>query len=81
MKVIDKMIKLILVASLLCGCQMTTILSGERLILKEPSNTTTLLVTETITETWSVGTMPEVEYAEYKKETNMLLPIFPKEKK
>ena len=69
MKKLDRLIKIMLCASLLCGCSMNSTISAEMLILKDPSehNQTTVLVSEIITETWETGTMPDLVYADYEE--------------
>lgn len=64
-----KVIKLILVASLLCGCSITSAFNQkEELVLRQVLEEEVTLTSETITETQDFGSMPAMVYAKYKKE-------------
>ena len=65
----NQLIKILVVASLLCGCSSTSAFHSETLVLKQTeTESQTLEVTmETINEVWEVGEMPEMVYAEYEE--------------
>ena len=65
----NQLIKILVVASLLCGCSSTSAFHSETLVLKqtETEDQTLELSMETINEVWEVGEMPEMVYAEYEE--------------
>lgn len=68
MKIKDRLIKILVATSLLCGCSSNVAFSSETLIFKQPTQTqTVVLTTEVISETWTEGSMPEMVYADYKE--------------
>lgn len=67
MKFKFQLIKIILVASLLCGCSSASAFSNEELILTQPVSQPMTLISETVTEVKEVGEMPDMVYAKYKK--------------
>lgn len=67
MKIKCQLIKILVVVSMLCGCSSTSAFSNETLILTKPNNQPLTLISQTITETEEVGTMPKMVYAKYEK--------------
>lgn len=65
----NQLIKILVVASLLCGCSSTSAFHSEALVLKqsETGNQTLALTSETINEVWETGEMPQMVYAEYEE--------------
>lgn len=62
----NRLFKIFLALSLLCGCSSVDVLTAETLVLPHPNDVfTTLFVTEHIEETWEEGEMPALEYANY----------------
>ena len=67
MKIRFQLIKIVLVASLLCGCSSTSAFSNEELILTQPISQPMMLFSQTVTEVQDVGEMPKMVYAKYKE--------------
>lgn len=63
----NQLIKILVVVSMLCGCSSTSAFHSETLVFKQTDNQTLALTSETITEMWEVGSMPEMVYAEYEE--------------
>ena len=63
-----RLLKILLVVSLLTGCTTSTGLTPETLVLTQPTlSQTTAFVTEIVTETREEGKMPEMVYADYEE--------------
>ena len=64
----DRLFKILLALSLLCGCSSNGGLTPETLILAQPlTEHTVMFVTEITTETTEEGKMPALEYADYEE--------------
>ncbi len=64
----DRLFKIILSLSLLCGCSSNTVLTPETLVLTQPiTDRVSYFVSEITTETWEEGKMPALEYADYEE--------------
>ena len=64
----DRLFKITLALSLLCGCSSNTTLTPETLVLTQPiTDRVSYFVSEITTETWEEGNMPALEYADYEE--------------